>query len=248
MKIIISPAKKMQVNDDFEVLSQPRFLDESHQLMKYLKTLNQTQLQAIWRCSDKLAQENYQRIKDFSFEKRLSPALFTYVGLQFQSLAADVFTQDKLDYLKEHLFIVSGLYGLLRPFDGINLYRLEMQAKLPDFSSSNLYDFWGTKLYQALFEGQQPVLNLASKEYSQAISPYLQANDQFINCVFAKKQSQTGKLVVRATAAKQARGDMVSYLAEVQAQDLEAVRSYQRLGYVYSEVDSSPNKLVFIKQ
>lgn len=248
MKIIISPAKKMQFNDDFEVLSQPEFLDESRQLMKYLKTLNQTQLQAIWRCSDRLAQENYQRIKDFSFEKQLSPAVFTYVGLQFQFLAADVFTQDKLDYLKEHLFIVSGLYGLLRPFDGINLYRLEMQAKLPGFSSPNLYDFWGAKLYQALFEEQQPVLNLASKEYSQAISPYLQANDQFISCVFAKKQVQTGKLVVRATAAKQARGDMVSYLAEVQAQDLAAVRGYQRLGYVYSEVDSRPNKLVFIQE
>lgn len=246
MQIIISPAKQMKACDDFEVLGQPRFLNESKLLMTYLQALSLEELQVLWRCSDKLALENYQRIQDFSFERQLSPAVFTYVGLQFQALGADVFTQAQLNYVQKHLYILSGLYGLLRPFDGINLYRLEMQAKLKGFSSPTLYQFWADKLYRELFAPGELVLNLASKEYAKAVSPYLQAGDRFVSCRFAQRQN--GKLVVKATAAKQARGDMVAYLAKVKAQGVEAVKSYQGYGYHYSEADSTASELVFVKQ
>ncbi len=131
IKIIISPAKKMNVADDFPVeVTRPKFLEDARQLMDHLKGLTYEEQKRLWQCNDKIAGENAARLRDMDLTRRLSPAVIAYEGIQYQTMAPAVMEQKALDYLGEHLYILSGFYGLLRAFDGVTPYRLEMQAKL----------------------------------------------------------------------------------------------------------------------
>ncbi len=166
MKIIISPAKKMQdASSDFEIRDTPLYLAKTKQLLQWLQRASYPELQRLWKCSEKLARLNYQRLQDAELEKNLTPALFSYVGLQYSSMAPDLLEAADLEYLEQNLRILSGFYGILRPFDGVIQYRLEMGAKLVGATYQDLYEFWGAELYTELYRTQEPVINLASKEY-----------------------------------------------------------------------------------
>ena len=246
MKIIISPAKKMKIDtDSFAVQTQPVFLEDTKRLLAYLQTLSLEQLQDLWQCSQKLAQANYLNVMHCQLTKNQTPALFAYVGIQYQSMGPDVFTKAQLDYVKKHLRILSGFYGLLRPFDGIVPYRLEMQAKIDYLGYQSLYAFWAKKLYQQLFIKERQVLNLASSEYAKAISPYVKKEQQFVTCLFGELKN--GKLKQKATALKLARGQMVQFLARKQITDLKQVKTFNELGYRYLEDFSTVNTYVFAK-
>ena len=234
MKIIISPAKKMNIDDDiFECRSEPVFLNKAEELMNYLKGLSYEECKTMWKCSDKLAQLNYDRVLDMDLNYRLTPAIFSYEGIQYQYMGPSVLSQDAIEYLQSNLRILSGFYGILKPLDGIVPYRLEMQAKLINHKNKDLYEFWSDNIANNLFEEDDVIINLASKEYSKCVSKYIknQPNIKFITCVFGELKGE--KIIEKGTLAKMARGEMVRYLAENNISTLDGLKSFNKLGYKY---------------
>ncbi len=150
----------------------------------------------------------------------------------------------QLDYLREHLRILSGFYGLLRPFDGVVPYRLEMQAKLSVDGAKDLYAFWGRQLAEELEAESDWVLNLASKEYSRAVVPHLPVS-AVLTCLFG--QWEEGRLREKGTLCKMARGQMVRWLAENRVESREGVRAFACLDYRFDRELSDERQYVFIK-
>lgn len=248
MRIIISPAKKMNVNrESFEVKTLPCFLQDTKVLMEEIKKLSLTGAKALWNCNDKLTELNFRRFAAMDPEKCLTPALVSYEGLQYQYMAPGVFTESALAYVEKHLRILSGFYGVLRPFDGVVPYRLEMQARLPVNGKEDLYAFWGDRLYRNLMEGNEDgiILNLASKEYSCAVEPYAEHSCLFITVVFAEEVE--GKLKQKGTHAKMARGEMVRFLAENGVREPEEIKRFDAMEYRFREALSDTQRFVFVR-
>lgn len=276
MRIIISPAKKMNVADDYPVeVTVPHFLDKTEAVKAYLQGLNYDGLKEIWKCNDKLTKLNQERLRDMDLHRRVTPAVLAYEGIQYQSMAPGVFERAELDYIGEHLYILSGFYGILRAFDGVVPYRLEMQAKLAWQQDTgmvtSLYDYWGDSLYRVLTEPgasaadgkpevvlasagviksgaareRMVIVNLASREYSRAIEPWLTERERYITCIFGETEERTGKVKVKATAAKMARGAMVRFMAEKQVTEPEQLKEFDRMGYQYREDLSDDGTYVF---
>lgn len=247
MRIIISPAKKMKQDTDvFTSCEMPQFINESEILLETLKKLNYEEAKSLWKCNDAIATLNVQRIENMDLTRNLTPALMSYEGLQYQYMAPGVLQTEELEYLQQHLRILSGFYGMLRPFDGVVPYRLEMQAKLagPDFSS--IYGFWGRKLADQLFAESDCILNLASKEYSKCISPYLGGDVRMVTCVFG--QEIGGKVIERATFAKMARGEMVRFMAEQKIGCVEDIKGFTGFNFEFAAELSNENTYVFIQK
>lgn len=246
MKIIISPAKKMNIDTDtFAYQDLPMFLENAEILMNWIQSQSYTELKKLWACNDKIAELNFERFKEMDLRKCLTPALISYEGIQYQYMAPEVFTQSAWDYVQEHLRILSGFYGVVKPLDGVTPYRLEMQAKAKVGNSKNLYEFWGKRLYDAVMDGDKVVLNLASKEYSKCVEKYLTSEDTFITCIFGEWKD--GKVVQKGTQAKMARGEMVRFMAENGIENLEEIKAFDRLGYQFSDEESTENVYTFIK-
>lgn len=246
MQIIISPAKKMIVDEEnFLPMNTPRYLQNTAQILQEMRTLSYADVQKLWHTSDKLTKENYQNLQHMDLQHPLAPAILSYSGIQYQYMAPSIFSSTALEYLQKTLWILSGFYGALRPFDGIVPYRLEMNAQLQVADNKNLYEFWGDKLYRAVHQ-QGPIINLASKEYSQAIAPYLKTNDQFIDVVFA--HFIDGKLKIKATLAKIARGEMVRFIVENQLTTVEQLKSFQSATYTFDAPLSTAKRLVFVNK
>ena len=246
MKIIISPAKKMRVdNDTFVPLSMPAFLDKTLKIKDTLTKMNLPALQKLWECNDEIAELNFKRLQGMNLERNLTPAVFAYDGLQYQHIAPNVLDEEALDYLQKNLRILSGFYGILRAFDGVVPYRLEMQARLVCDGYKNLYAFWNSLLYDDLTKDDGEVLNLASKEYSKAVEPFVNSGVRFVACVFGIYVN--GKLKVKATEAKMARGEMVRLCAENNVQSVDEVKAYNVRGYVFNEELSTETEFVFVK-
>ncbi len=247
MKIIISPAKKMNENTDFFPAEEiPAFTERTKILLEKIKSLTCQEAREMWQCNQKLAELNYQRFRRMTPAglenlSAMTPALMAYEGIQYQYLSPMTFEEKAWQYAREHLRILSGFYGILRPFDGVFPYRLEMQAKLSADGCKNLYEFWGGSLYDSLIseeKGTRPViLNLASKEYSQCIEPCLKGPVRFITCVFGERRD--GKIRQKATLAKMARGEMVRFLAENQIENPEDIKDFRGLGFAYSSEHSA---------
>lgn len=248
MKIIISPAKKMNIDDDiFEYRSKPVFFEQAEEIMNYMKNLSYDECKTIWKCSDKLAQLNYDRVVNMDLNYRLTPALFSYEGIQYQYMGARVLSRDALEYLQDNLRILSGFYGILKPLDGVVPYRLEMQSKFINYKNKDLYEYWSDKIANSLFEETNLIINLASKEYSKCVEKYLKNSPgtKFITCVFGEIKGD--KVIEKGTLAKMARGEMVRYLAQNKICDLEGLKRFDKLEYKYSQEKSNENTYVFIK-
>lgn len=248
MKIIISPAKKMNIDDDiFEYRSKPVFFEQAEEIMNYMKNLSYDECKTIWKCSDKLAQLNYDRVVNMDLNYRLTPALFSYEGIQYQYMGARVLSRDALEYLQDNLRILSGFYGILKPLDGVVPYRLEMQSKFINYKNKDLYEYWADKIANSLFEETNLIINLASKEYSKCVEKYLKNSPgtKFITCVFGEIKGD--KVIEKGTLAKMARGEMVRYLAQNNICDLEGLKRFDKLEYKYSQEKSNEKTYVFIK-
>lgn len=246
MRIIISPAKKMNVDtDSFDVEALPQFVEETEKLMAALKGMSPEALQKLWKCNDSITALNVERLQNMDLRRGLTPALLSYEGIQYQYLAPGVLENGGLNYLREHLRILSGFYGLLCPFDGVTPYRLEMQAKLSVDGKKDLYDFWGDRLAAQLASETDLVLNLASKEYSKAVEPWLPQGVRFLTCVFGELKE--GRVVEKGTMCKMARGQMLRWMAENQITDPADLPNFNDLEYRFSPERSSENNYVFIK-
>ena len=247
MRIIISPAKKMNVDtDSFPYQGLPEFLTSTEELRRKMQSMSYEELKKLWKCNDQIAQLNVRRLGDMDLRKGLTPAVLAYEGIQYQYMAPGVFTDGEYAYIQEHLRILSGFYGVLKPFDGVTPYRLEMQAKLNIGQYKDLYAYWGDRLAKALFAETGCILNLASKEYSICISKYLPAPVRFITCVFGEEKN--GKVIEKGTMCKMARGEMVRFMAQNQIQTPEQIRSFDRLNYRFDGVRSDESTYVFLRK
>lgn len=245
MRIIIAPAKRMVVDtDSFAMDSLPQFLEQTERLKAALQSMSPQDLQALWKCNDAIAKLNIERLAQMDLRRNLTPAIFSYEGIQYRYMAPGVMETAHLDYLREHLRILSGFYGLLRPFDSVTPYRLEMQAKLEVDSCRDLYQFWGDRLAHQLASETDVVLNLASKEYSKAVETHLPKTMQFITCVFG--ESKDGKVIEKGTKCKMARGQMVRWLAENQIKSPEDLQAFDQLGYQFCRSTSAGNHTVLL--
>lgn len=247
MRIIISPAKKMNVDtDSFPYRDLPEFLTSTEELCRKMQSMSYEELKKLWKCNDQIAQLNVRRLGDMDLRKGLTPAVLAYEGIQYQYMAPGVFTDGAFAYIQEHLRILSGFYGILKPVDGVTPYRLEMQAKLKIGQCKDLYAYWGDRLAKALFAETDCILNLASKEYSICISKYLPAPVRFITCVFGEEKN--GKVIEKGTMCKMARGEMVRFMAQNQIQTPEQIRSFDRLNYRFDGVRSDESTYVFLRK
>lgn len=248
MRFIVSPAKKMNVVDDaFGWRDFPTFADEAAQLADAIRALSYDEAKQLWQCSDALAELNFERFRTLDVRAgSLTPAVLAYEGIQYQHLASRVMTAGQLDYLQQHLRILSGFYGVLRPFDGVVPYRLEMQAKLAVGGVRTMYEFWGDRLYRSLAAETDTVVNLASVEYAKAVSPYVANPCRMVTCLFGTVDARE-RLVQRSTAAKAARGSMVRWCAENAVQRVDDLRAFDVAGYAFDENRSTDDCLVFVQ-
>lgn len=247
MKIIIAPAKKMRTDtDSLPWRDLPVFLQRTQQLLDRLRGMTYEQLKALWNCNDKIAAQNAERVAHMDLRENLTPALLAYDGIQYRYMAPGVFTDGEYSYVQEHLRILSGFYGILRPFDGVTPYRLEMQAKLRMGEAKDLYAFWGDAIARELTEGTDCVVNLASKEYSQAVAPWLPEEVRLITCAFGEEKN--GKVIEKGAQCKMARGEMVRWMAENRVTDPENLKAFDRLRYRFAPEYSGEDTLVFLTE
>jgi len=245
MRIIISPAKQMRVDTDtFACREIPVFPEKTKILLNYISGLSYEEQKKLWACNDRIAGENAERFRNMDLRKGLTPAILAYDGIQYTYMAPAVFEDGQFDYVQEHLRILSGFYGVVKPLDGVVPYRLEMQAKakLPGFR--NLYEFWGEELYREVMDESRVLVNLASKEYSKCIEKYLKPGDRYITCIFGEPEGD--KIVQKGVYAKMARGEMVRFMAGMQAETPEQMKDFSWSGYRFAEERSSETEYVFV--
>lgn len=290
LQVIISPAKQMRIaRDTFAPRGIPPFPQQTERLYRELRSIERNAgkegLRKLWQVNDALLAQNLELLERFepvldeavlddpAIAALVSPAVFSYVGIQYRSLAPEVLDLDALTWLQEHLWILSGFYGCVRPFDAVQPYRLEMGARLAVDGARDLYTFWGDRIAQAVTthqpitpvpndghqpitpipNGRQTVVNLASVEYAKAVLPHLSPSTHVVACIFGE-ELRNGKPVQRATASKIARGSMVRWMAERGCSDAAELTSFD-VGYRFapelSEQDGERgnriSKLVFMR-
>ena len=246
MRIIISPAKKMNIDSDtLAYHNLPVFLEKTKEIKEWLLSKSFQELKELWGCNEKIAEQNFNRLQELDVTKNLTPAILSYEGIQYQYMAPAVFEEDMLQYIQKNLRILSGFYGVLQPMDGVIPYRLEMQARAKVAGTANLYSYWGRSLYEEVRDDSGIIINLASAEYSKGIEKYLGEEDTFITCVFGEMVK--GKVVQKGTYAKMARGEMVRFLAESRAQSPEKMKEFARLDFRFAGELSSEKEYVFLR-
>ena len=248
LRIITSPAKKMRVVDAPPwPVREPAFLPRAQRLVEELRALTRDEAQALWRCSDRLADLNYERFQHMDLSRDTTAAAVAYEGIQYTHMAPDVMDEDTLAWLDQHLRVLSGFYGILRPLDGVVPYRLEMQARLAVDGARNLYEFWGPDLYESIAaEGCDLIVNVASVEYARAVTPWVRADGpQVLTCLFCVERD--GRLRQPATEAKAARGTFIRWCAERGVAEPGELRAFAERGYALDEARSDAGTLVFVR-
>lgn len=254
MLVILSPAKTLDFNKKNEDLpmTKPYFIDEAKILVEELKTYDIMSLEKLMKISNKLAVLNMEKFQKWnnSLDNSIQCAL-AFKGEAYRGLDIGSYTMEDYFYANDHLRILSGLYGVLKPFDGINFYRLEMGTKLKFNDNKNLYDFWGNKIIYRLYEElkthkEKKIINLASNEYFKSIEKISEFKDvEIINIVFKEFKDNEYKVVT--VKAKRARGLMSSYIIRNKIETLEEIKKFNLEGYEYDEELSKDNELVFTR-
>ncbi|MBD8806875.1 MULTISPECIES: peroxide stress protein YaaA [Pseudomonas syringae group] len=254
MLMVISPAKTL----DFETppttkrFTQPQYLDHSQELISQLRELAPAQIAELMHLSDKLAGLNAARFGSWTpafTPENAKQALLAFKGDVYTGLQAETLSEDQLDYAQKHLRMLSGLYGLLRPLDLMQPYRLEMGTRLANARGKDLYAFWGTRISEWLNEaladqGDDLLLNLASTEYFSAVKRSA-LNARIIDTEF--KDLKNGQYKIISFYAKKARGMMSRFVIEERIDSPEALRAFDVQGYRYNAELSTPSKLVFLR-
>lgn len=252
MLTLLSPAKTL----DFDTpptttqFSEAGFLHHSAELVDVLKPYSPDEIGALMKLSPALSELNVQRYHDWQLpfnSANAKVALLAFKGDVYTGLEAEQFDQQQLDFAQTHLRILSGLYGLLRPLDLIQPYRLEMGTRLANPRGKNLYDFWGDIITEALnaeleHHTSRATINLASNEYFKAVKPK-QLQGELITPVF--KDEKNGQYKIISFYAKKARGMMAAYMIRQQLDRPQQLKQFDVAGYRYCEEDSSADTWVF---
>ena len=253
MKTLISPSKTLNF-DDYNTPgfnTDCRLLDDTTELHKILTSYSINGIKDLMSVSDKIAELNYNRFKSWenpSLSSKSKQAIYAFKGDVYSGLNAETITKDKFDFMQNNLRILSGFYGLLRPFDKILPYRLEMGTKLQNSRGKNLYEFWGNKITDLLnkdFESEKDiVINLASEEYYKSINNK-NLNNKVITPVF--KEYKNGSYKTIAIYAKKARGLMSRYIIDNEINNSDGLKTFTNEGYSYDESLSDNLKFVFTR-
>jgi len=251
MKIILSPAKtfKPEKFPDFSEYSVPEFEVERNALVDAMQMQSPSDLRETMKVSEKIADLNVGRYQNFPKKLTLDnarQAILSFYGDAYRGLDAGSLDTEGLHFLNDHLRILSGLYGLLRPLDLIAPYRLEMGTRMDFGDTKSLYEFWGDKITNHLKKelNGKPLINLASKEYFSAID-FSQLESPVITPIF--KQFKKGKYKTIAILAKRARGQMVRYVVDHRIEDPELLKQFDTDGYRFSVGDSNESDWVFLR-
>ncbi|TXD35558.1 peroxide stress protein YaaA [Lujinxingia vulgaris] len=255
MLVLLSPSKSLDFESPVPVSehSEPPFLKDSKQLIEKLRELSRADLKELMGISDKLADLNYDRYRDF--ELPFSPenarqALWAFTGDVYTDFQLDAYTDDDVAFAQEHIRILSGLYGVLRPLDLMQPYRLEMGTRLENARGKNLYEFWGKKITEVLNEKlaeqeSQMVINLASNEYFKSVKTK-SLKGKLITPVFRDRKGEKYKII--AFWAKRARGMMADYIVRERITDPERLKGFTGGGYYFSDERSSDGEYVFLRE
>ncbi|SDR66502.1 hypothetical protein SAMN04487764_0066 [Gillisia sp. Hel1_33_143] len=253
MKILLSPAKSLDFESKLPTTrgTQPQFLDTTIKINKKLSRQTKNELMDLMSISEKLADLNYGRYKDFQEDhtkENSRPAMYAFDGDVYSGLDAYTIPSEKLDALQNKLRILSGLYGILRPLDLMQPYRLEMGTSIGIERNDTLYEVWQTKITDSLnkeMEENELFINLASNEYFKAVAAK-KLKAEVITPVF--KDLKNGKLKIISFFAKKARGAMVRYIIDKDVETIEQLKSFDYEGYRYSKNESPNDKeLVFTR-
>jgi len=251
MIIVISPSKTLDFSENkYQTHTHPRQLTQSQQLIDTAKKLSPEELSALMKISDKLSQLNWQRYRDFKQPFSLSnakQALLAFKGDVYAGIDSDHYNEDDFAFAQQHLRILSGLYGALRPLDLIQPYRLEMGTRLQNPQGKNLYEFWDQQvtalLNQDLNADSNPLLiNLASNEYFKVIKPKL-LNAKILTLAFKENKSGTYKII--GIHAKRARGLMSNFIIKNRLTNAEQIKDFNLENYVFNKPLSSDKEWVF---
>ena len=246
MKIIISPAKKMKREEYVAPLHRPMFLKEAGELLSFLRSLSDSEMAKVWKVKGALLSSSLSSLSMLSLEDIGSPAIFSYDGIQYTYMSPSSFTDSMLEYAEKNLRIISGLYGLLRPLDGVGTYRLEMESPISIPGYGDLYSYWGGKIASSLMEDDRLLVNLASAEYSKAVLPFLPSSVTVVTPVFLDWEK--GRYVSKGVYAKMERGEMVRFLSETGAETVEDIKKFSSRGYEFSRFLSDSNTLCFVRK
>lgn len=253
MLLLISPAKTLDFGEsDFDHYSQPRMLDRSQELVNLLKGKSEEELMDLMSISEDLAELNHDRYQSFRTPftpDNAKPSLLAFRGDVYTGMGADDFTAQEMEFAQQQLRILSGLYGLLRPLDLMQAYRLEMGTRLQNEHGKNLYEFWGEEITRLINEDlreddSNAVVNLASKEYFSAVKPAA-LEGKLYKVDF--KERRKGKYKVIAFYAKKARGMMCRYAIKNGFTEPEQLKGFDMDGYAFNEELSSEQEYVFTR-
>lgn len=253
MIFLISPAKTLDFSERaYSEATLPRHLDDTAELVALLKPMSTSELRQLMSISEKLAVLNQARYRDFATPftpDNAKPSILAFQGDVYRGLDAATFDEDDLRFADRHIRILSGLYGMLRPLDLMQPYRLEMGTKLANARGKNLYDFWGGRLTEQINEDlaatqSDAVVNLASKEYFKAVQPD-RLDGRLLNIDF--KEERDGAYKIVALYAKQARGMMCRYAVQHRIAAPEALKQFDMEGYAYHEELSSDDHWIFTR-
>ena len=253
MLLLISPAKTLDYSTtSAKQFTQPRLLEESNSLVKVLKKKSPKQLQKLMSVSENIATLNTERYNAFSSPFNLEnakQALFAFKGDVYLGLNAESFNKRDLNFAQSHLRILSGLYGLLKPLDLMQAYRLEMGTKLKSRKGKNLYEFWGNKITNLINEdlsanNESILINLASKEYFRSVKTK-NINANIINIHF--KEERNGQFKIISFSAKKARGMMAHFVIKNKIKIPEHLKAFDYENYLFNESMSDENNFVFTR-
>ena len=242
MKVFLSPAKKMSSGKPG--IRNPMFLNECVDIAKELQKESRKELAKLLEISPSLAELNTERYQSFSKEHLINDgeaALFTYAGDVYQHWQPDQFNQEEIEFIDKHFFIISALYGLLKPMDKILPYRLEMKNKFY-YKEQLISKYWYQRLTSIMSEIKEPIVLLCSDEYQKALN--LSGHD----VTHVKFQEvRNGLIKTIALNAKRARGEMAAFITKNQIQNINELKEFNAMGYEWSESLSKENTLTFIK-
>lgn len=250
MLILISPAKTLDYSTpNFKESTQPDFQTDTRALVRIMKKKSAKEIGELMHISDNLAELNDERFKTFQkdfTEENSKQAILAFKGDVYTKIDVDEYAKEDFDFAQEHLRILSGLYGLLKPLDMIQPYRLEMGIKLENKKGKNLYEFWNKKIAKAINEAAagQPIVNLASQEYFKAV-PLKSLKSPLINIEFKEFKDESYKII--GFFAKQARGMMSNFAIKNRITEPERLKTFNEDGYEYSEKLSDQSNWVFVR-
>ena len=249
MLVVVSPAKKLNMNlvQGLNV-TEPYFKENVDELLNVVRNLSVKELENLMNISTNLAELNKERFKEFGNQQKKAAA-FAFAGDTYKGLSIEKLERDDLDFAQKHMRILSGLYGLLRPLDEIEPYRLEMGSKLKGKHGSSLYEYWGNKISENLNQqakkiGSKILVNCASNEYFNAVNINI-LSLKVITPIFMESKNGDAKIV--SFYAKNARGSMARFIIQNRVNNEEDLKKFDLDGYNYNADKSSEGKLVFIR-